>query len=68
MEGGRWSMSKKMWKVTSLDRMLPLHCLGEERRIRSAVFLKDFRGLGTNVFTTQQCNHCLIKDSKGSEV
>ena len=32
MEGGRWPMSKKMWKVTK-ERMLTLHCLGESRRI-----------------------------------
>ena len=33
MEGGRWSMSKKMWKVTNSERMFTLHCLGESRRI-----------------------------------
>ena len=46
MEGGRWSMSKKMWKVTSLDTMLPLHCLRKERRIGQQSFRKGLQKNG----------------------
>ena len=47
------------------DAPVALPAEGEEDKVGSRI---GDRGLGTNVFTTQQCNHCLIKDSKGSEV